>query len=115
MATNKMSKPNSIAYADALKAASDMAIAEFDEVLSKLDLSKPYECKKVLLVVVPAIVEKYGAMAAAAAAEYYADERAVVIGGDYKPLIAPPVEKEVIRMKVRYALRYLFGDDADDD
>ena len=110
-----MKKPNSVAYSDALKSASNMAIGELDEVLSKLDLDKPVECKQVLLLAVPAIVEKYGAMAAAAAAEYYENDRAAVVGGSFKPLVAPPVDREVICMKVRYALRYLFGEGEDGD
>ena len=110
-----MKKSNSAAYADALESAASMALDELDAVISKLDLDKPVEAKQVLLVAVPAIVSKYGAMAAAAAAEFYESERSDVIGGDFKPLLADPVDEEVVRMKVRYAMRYLFGDDADGD
>lgn len=110
-----MKKPNSKAYVDALYSASEMAIAELDRVLAKLDLDKPVECKAALLIAVPAIVRKYGSMAAAAAAEYYEAERSVVVGGDYKPIVSDPVDEEVVRAKVRYALRYLFEGDADGD
>lgn len=108
-----MSKPSNVAYVDALESASEMAIAELDEVLAKLDLDKPVECKQVLLAAVPAITDKYGSMAAAAAAEYYESERSAVLGGHYKPIVADPVDHEAVRAKVRYALRYLFEDGAD--
>ena len=110
-----MKKSNSAAYADALDSAASMALDELDAVISKLDLDKPVEAKQVLLVAVPAIVSKYGSMAAAAAAEFYESERSGMIGGDFKPLVADPVDEEVVRMKVRYAMRYLFGDDGDGD
>lgn len=103
-----MKKPSSAAYADAMEAAANMALDELDQLLGKLDLDKPVECKQVLLVAVPALVDKYGAMAAAAAAEYYESERGKALGGDYTPLLAPPIDHEAIRAKVRYALRYLF-------
>lgn len=103
-----MKKPSSAAYADALEATAGMALDDLDALLGKLDLDKPVECKQVLLVAVPAIVDKYGAMAAAAAAEYYESERGKALGGGYMPLLAPPIDHEAIRAKVRYALRYLF-------
>lgn len=103
-----MKKPSSAAYADALEAVSVMAQKELDALLGKLDLDKPVECKQALLVVYPALVDKYGAMAAAAAAEYYASERKGALGAGYEPLLAPPVDHGAMRAKVRYALRYLF-------
>ena len=108
-----MKKPSSAAYADALEAAAEMALAELDRLLDACELDKPVETKQKLLVAVPALVDKYGAMAASAAAEHYESERADVLDGSYKPLIAPPIDHEAIRAKVRYALRYLF-EEADD-
>lgn len=110
-----MKKPSSAAYADALEAAANMALDEMDALLGKLDLDKPVECKQVLLVAIPALVDKYGAMAAAAAAESYARERESLLGGNYTPLVAPPIDHGAIRAKVRYALRYLFGEEEDGD
>lgn len=110
-----MKKPSSAAYADALEAASGMALDELDALLGKLDLDKPVECKRVLLAAVPALVDKYGAMAASAAAEYYVSERGAVLGGGYEPLLAPPIDRGAVKAKVRYSLRYLFEEVEDDE
>jgi len=108
-----MAKNRSGELASALEACSRMAQEDVRELLGKLDLDKPVECKQVLLVAYPAIIAKYGNMAAAAAAEFYAAERADVLGGDYEPVLAEPVNEEAIKAKIRYTLRYLFEEAGD--
>ena len=108
-----MARNRSEELAKALEACSRMAQDELKALLGKLDLDKPAECKRVLLIAYPAIIAKYGGMAAAAAAEFYAAERGDVLGGEYEPLLADPVDAEAVRAKVRYALRYLFEEVGD--
>ncbi|MBQ6330388.1 MAG: hypothetical protein IJI35_15315 [Kiritimatiellae bacterium] len=102
-------------YAGALEGASRMARRELDAVLDKLDLDDPVSCKRALYAAFPAIVRKYGAMAAAAAAESYGRERDAVLGGHYEALMAEPVDEDAMLAKLRYALRYLFGEVDDGD
>ena len=87
--------------------------AEFEKVIGKLDLDDPYECKRALSKLFPAIVAKYGGMAAAAAAEHFASEREAVLGNYSEPLVADPVPEEAMLAKLRYELRYLFEEDSD--
>lgn len=102
-------------YAASLEACSRMAQEEVGALLDRLDLDDPVTCKRVLLIAYPAIIAKYGGMAAAAAAECYAGDRNAVLGGEYTPLLAEPVDAGAVRAKVRYALRYLFGEVDDGD
>lgn len=102
-------------YAAAIEAASRMARRDLDTVLDKLDMDDPAACKRALYTAFPAIVRKYGAMAASAAAEYYASERDAVLGGNYEPLLADPVDEGAMLAKLRYALRYLFEEVDDGD
>lgn len=95
-------------YMRALERCSELAREEFEAIYWSLDHSKPVECKAVLLEAVPAIVEKYGKMAATCAAEFYEGERMATVGGAYRARIAPMVDAEAVRAKVRYALGHLF-------
>ena len=94
----------------AVEAASTMARRELRREFAKLDADNPAECKRRLLAVVPAIVEKYGNLAALAAAEYYEAERRGALGDDYAAELAPPVDAGAVRAKVRYAMGHLFGE-----
>lgn len=95
-------------YMRALERCSEMAREVFEAIYWSLDHSKPVECKAVLLEAVPAIVEKYGKMAATCAAEFYEGERMATVGGACRAQIAPVVDAEAVRAKVRYALGHLF-------
>lgn len=103
-----MAASSASAYAEAIDSAARMAQRDLDAVIGKLDPSKPVECKAALLAAVPAIVEKYGAVAALAAAEHYAGQRRAAIGGGFEPLLADPVERGAVEAKVRYALGHVF-------
>jgi len=92
----------------ATEAASAMARRELRAEYARLDTANPDECKRRLLAVVPAIVEKYGNLAALAAAEYYEAERRDALGGEYAAELAPPVDPGAVRAKVRYAMGHLF-------
>jgi len=102
-------------YARALERCSELAREEFESIYWQLDHSKPVECKAVLLEAVPAIVEKYGKMAATCAAEFYEGERVATVGGAYRARLAPRVDAEAVRAKVRYALGHLFSEGKDDE
>ena len=102
-------------YARALERCSELAREEFESIYWQLDHSRPVECKEVLLEAVPAIVERYAKMAATCAAESYEAERHAVIGGTYRARLAPRVNAEAVRAKVRYALGHLFSEGKDDE
>lgn len=109
-----MAASSAASYAEAIDAAARMAQRDLDAVIDKLDPAKPVECKAVLLAAVPAIVERYGAVASLAAAEHYAEQRSAALGGGFEPLLAEPVERGAIEAKVRYALKHVFdGGDGD--
>lgn len=95
-------------YIVAVSEVSKLAQRDLRKVFDKLDMSKPAECKRVLLVAVPAIVVKYGNVAGLAAAEYYESERHAAVGGSYLAKVAPPVDINVIQAKVRYAMGHIF-------
>lgn len=103
-------------YVEAVETASLLAQRELEEFIGKLDLTKKKASRDALLEFVPALVDKYGAMAAEAAREYYEQERHRQIGGVYHAKVYPMSdgEREEILESVRYACGCLF-DGGDDD
>lgn len=97
-------------YAQAIEAASQLAVEEFRRIWSGFDQSSPVACKRALLEIVPAIVDKYSTMSACAAAEFYEGERIAAVGERRRARLASPIERGAIDAKVRYAVGFLFGD-----
>lgn len=101
-------------YARAIDSASQLAVREFRKAWNAMDHSDPVACKRALLEIVPALVDKHSAMSACAAAEFYESERAAALGERRRARLAPPIERGAIEAKVRYAVGFLFEDGESD-
>lgn len=97
-------------YARAMDTVSALAREEFTAIWGGLDTSKPVACKAVLLKAVPAIVDKYSKMASLVSAQFYESQREAATGKRCRARMAKPVDQEIVRAKVRYALGHLFGE-----
>lgn len=95
-------------YTAAVELCSELARRDLQSVISKLDTSKKKATRDALLLVAPAIVQKWGEIAAAAAAEYYEAERGMAVGGYYTAFLAEDEPLENIEESVRYACGHLF-------
>lgn len=100
-------------YRMAMKGAQDAADAELRRSWERLGgeeaaKADPGAMRDAMLVLVPAIVERYGGLAAKAAAEYYRDERERALGSAREAVLAQPVGADVVRDAVRYAAGHLF-------
>lgn len=73
----------------------------------------PEVVRDVLLEAVPALVDKYGDVAATAAADWYLQMRAKEVPGavDFPIVLSGKTPSEAVEANVRYAARFLFGDD----
>ena len=95
-------------YVEAVETCSRLARRDLEGLVARLDTKRKKDSRDALLAAVPAIVEKYGAMAAAAAAEYYEQKRALQVGGSYHATLAENAPLKSIESSVRYACGHLF-------
>lgn len=97
--------------------AADRQLRQAWESLGGEEAAKadPEAMRDAMLVLVPAIVERYGGLAAKAAAEYYRDERARALGATREAVLAQPVGADVVRASVRYAAGHLFDESEGED
>lgn len=101
-------------YAKALDVCCDLAVSELEGFVARLDTSRKKDCRDALLAFVPALVERYGAIAATAAAERYEQVRATQVGGTYRARLADGEEPGTVESNVRYACGHLFAKEEDD-
>lgn len=101
-------------YVEAVEDIVALAKKDLESVVAELDTSRKKDTRDALLVIVPAIVDKYGEMAAAVAAEHYEQERHRQIGGAYHAKLGSADSLEAIESTVRYACGHLFGKEDND-
>lgn len=99
-------------YIKAMDAASKLATDEFEKLWARLNVDDARQSRNILIEMLPALIEKYAAMAATATAEYYEDSRAEVIPETFEALLPDElINEEQIESSIRFAVRHLFGED----
>lgn len=77
-----------------------------------LDYSKPYECKKAIMLYVPEVIYQTQVACATLSAYVYRELREGIDDG-FKPQPVIPSTKEEIAKEIEYDCKYLFGEDDD--
>ena len=90
-----------------------LAQRDIVKLFSALGKRDPAAVRQLLLDTVPALVRKHGNVAASAAADWYMQmrERDVPGAEAFTMVLGDEVPVEAVRSNVRYAARFLFGDD----
>lgn len=93
----------------ALAAVSELAVADLDDFLRTISLSRAVPARDAILRFMPALTTRYGEVAAVLAAEFYDAQRALArVGGGYTAQVVEPVAAELVVERTRFGAAHLF-------